>query len=192
MCVLLKQKVLGILRKVYIKFNKPSDIYLLSIDWIIPISKNFGIPIYSTYLIKLDHPPTTYNIHCEFVELNLRTTPKKIFFYISTVQRQYRNEKKKKISRIFCQHKISSLLVNCKWFTHIYTLGKLFQSGFFKFCSCFSYVSRIFSLHNIVSLHVKFCREIAGNLDFRLFVHKHIFLCSFFFFPRKLPKFKYL
>ena len=40
-----------------------------------------------------------------------------------------------------------------------------------------------------MSLHVKFCREIAGNLDFRFFVHKHIFLCSFFFFPRKLPKF---
>ena len=56
MCVLLKQKVLGTLRKVYIKFTKPSYIYLLSIDWIIiPISKNFGIPIYSTYLIKLDN-----------------------------------------------------------------------------------------------------------------------------------------
>ena len=116
-------------------------------------------------------------------------------WYISTVRRQHRNEKKKKkISRIFCQHKISSLLVNCKRFTHIYTLGKLFQSGFFKFCFCFSYLCEfyILSLHNVVSLHVKFCREIAGNLDFRFFVHKHIFLCSFFFFPRKLPKFKYL
>ena len=85
MCVLLKQKVLGILRKVYIKFTKPSYIYLLSIDWIIPISKNFGIPIYSTYLIKLDHPPITYNIHHKFDELNLRTTPKKIFGFLCVI-----------------------------------------------------------------------------------------------------------
>ena len=106
-----------------------------------------------------------------------------------------KRKEEKKISRIFCQHKISSLLVNCKWFTHhTYTHWASYSSLVFSnFVFVFpTYVNFIISLHNVVSLHVKFCREIAGNLDFRFFVHKHIFLCSFFFFPRKLPKFKYL
>ena len=47
----------------------------------------------------------------------------------------------------------------------------------------------IFSLHNIVSLHVKICREIAGNLDFRFFVHKHTYISLFvFLFSKEIAK----
>ena len=112
-------------------------------------------------------------------------------WYISTVWRQHRNEKKKKKSQGYFAN---TKFLAC-WYivsgSHTYSHRASYSSLVFSnFVFVFpTYVNFIFSLHNIVSLHVKFCREIAGNLDFRFFVHKH--LCSFFFFPRKLPKFKY-
>ena len=77
------------------------------------ISKNFGIPIGICNKIKLPRPYKNYkaygniptyfnNIHPEF-ELNLRTTPKKIFcflWYISTAEAAPKRKEEKNLKDI--------------------------------------------------------------------------------------------